>query len=69
MIDAAGWALPNQNKATSGQHRNHIHLGQRLGQRAAERMLDRLKENATPRIEEIQVELILRASSGPAPRL
>jgi len=40
-----------------------------IGQRAAERMLDRLKENATPRIEEIQVELILRASSGPAPRL
>ncbi len=38
-----------------------------IGQRAAERMLDRIKGSKTPRIEEVQVELIARASSGPAP--
>jgi LacI family transcriptional regulator len=39
-----------------------------IGQRAAERMLDRLKSIATQRIEEIRVELIPRASSSAAPR-
>jgi len=39
-----------------------------IGQRAAERMLDRIRgSGAAPRIEEIQVELIPRGSSGPAP--
>ena len=38
-----------------------------IGQRAAGRMLARLDEEAPPRIEEVHVELVQRASSGPAP--
>jgi LacI family transcriptional regulator len=38
-----------------------------IGQRAAERMLGRLDEETPPRIEEVHVELVERASSGPAP--
>ncbi|MEO5693529.1 MAG: LacI family DNA-binding transcriptional regulator [Usitatibacter sp.] len=35
-----------------------------IGQRAAERMLDRIKGTKAARIEEVEVELITRASSG-----
>jgi LacI family transcriptional regulator len=40
-----------------------------IGARAAERMLLRLDGKATPKVEEIPVQLVARSSSGPAPKL
>lgn len=39
-----------------------------IGRRAATRMLARLAGEAVPRIEELPAEMVVRASTGPAPR-
>jgi LacI family transcriptional regulator len=39
-----------------------------IGRRAAARMLARLAGEAVPRIEELPAEMVVRASTGPAPR-
>lgn len=38
-----------------------------IGRRAAERLLARLAGKRVPRAEEVAVELVVRASTGPAP--